>query len=261
MVYLATSFLYPDLPFLVCSPDYVLGAQASIDELRSCLGFSSTLNLFTTHTSLVGSDVLVHLPYPCQFSSYIAPRDPELPPLAPFSYRSPSEVLELISSVTKTHMPTQTGIHTRIASGSVDADLYYALYCTPYYGFSPDTSADFLVMAYQLSSFLVHCCYTSGGGATSALEDELNSTSLCWPQPTSNGPPFTLGRVSLLALSPETQPPSALFLWPGSTRLMSPLLLRLCLGDSRMSFLPVMNFIPPLSSRALFAFAPPPLYT
>ena len=176
MVYLATSFLYPDLPFLVCSPDYVLGAQASIDELRRCLGFSSTLNLFTTHTSLVGSDVLVHLPYPCQFSSYIAPRDPELPPLAPFSYRSPSEVLELISSVTKTHMATQAGIHTRIASGSVYADLYYALYCTPYYGFSPDTSADFLVMAYQLSSFLVHCCYTSGGAATSALEDELNST-------------------------------------------------------------------------------------
>ena len=175
MVYLATSFLYPDLPFLVCSPDYVLGAQASIDELRRCLGFSSTLNLFTTHTSLVGSDVLVHLPYPCQFSSYIAPRDPELPPLAPFSYRSPSEVLELISSLTKTHMATQAGIHTRIASGSVDADLYYALYCTPYYGFSPDTSADFLVMAYQLSSFLVHCCYTSGGAATSALEDELNS--------------------------------------------------------------------------------------
>ena len=70
-------------------------------------------------------------------------------------------------------MATQTGIHKRITSGSV---LYYALYCTPYYGFSPDTSADFLVMAYQLSSFLVHCCYTSGGAATSALEDELNST-------------------------------------------------------------------------------------
>ena len=67
-------------------------------------------------------------------------------------------------------------MHTRIASGSIDADLYYALYCTPYYGFSPDTSADFLVMAYQLSSFLVHCCYTAGGAATSALEDELNST-------------------------------------------------------------------------------------
>ena len=93
MVYLAASFLYPDLPFLVCSPDYVLEAQASIDELRRCLGFSSTLNLFTTHTSLVGSDVLVHLPYPCQFSSYIAPRDPELPPLAPYSYRTPPRSL------------------------------------------------------------------------------------------------------------------------------------------------------------------------
>ena len=160
MVYLATSLLYPDLPFLVRSPDYVLGAQASILELRRCLGFSSTLNLFTTHTSLVGSDVLVHLPYPCQFNSHIAQRDPESPPLAPFSYNSPSDVLELIASLTKTHMATQIGIHKRIASGSVEADLYYALYCTPYYGFSPATSADFLVMVYQLSSFLIHCCYT-----------------------------------------------------------------------------------------------------
>ena len=122
-----------------------------------------------THTSLVGSDVLVHLPYPCQFSSHIAPRNPELLPLAPFSYRTPSEVLELISSLTKTHMATQAGMHTRIASGSIDADLYYALYCTPYYGFSPDTSP------WRMSLIAPQRIF-----------------SPCWPQPTSNGPPFTL---------------------------------------------------------------------
>ena len=131
---------------------------------------------FTTPTSLVGSDVLVHLPYPCQFNSHIAQRDPASPPLTPFSYNSPSDVLELIASLTTAHMSTQVGVHNRIASGSVEADLYYALYCTPYYGFCPSTSADFLVMVYQLSSFLIHCCYTTGGAPTSALEDELNST-------------------------------------------------------------------------------------
>ena len=85
--------------------------------------------------------------------------------------------------------------------------------------------------------------------------------SPCWPQPTSNGLPFTLGRVSFLALSHQTPPLSALSLWPGSTWLMNPLLPRLCLGDSRMSFPPVMNCTPPLSSRAPFALVPPPLYT
>ena len=56
--------LWPDLPFLVTSPDYVLGAQATISELRRCLGYSSSLNLFTTTHSLAGSDVLLHLPPP-----------------------------------------------------------------------------------------------------------------------------------------------------------------------------------------------------
>ena len=68
IVHLAASFLWPDLPFLVCSPDYVLGAHAAISELRRCLSYSSPLNLFTTTTSLAGSDVLVHLPPPCQFN-------------------------------------------------------------------------------------------------------------------------------------------------------------------------------------------------
>ena len=64
MVHIAASLLWPDLPFLVTSPDYVLGAQAAIDELRRCLGYSSALNLFTTPHSLAGSDVLLHLPPP-----------------------------------------------------------------------------------------------------------------------------------------------------------------------------------------------------
>ena len=64
MVHIAASLLWPDLPFLVTSPDYVLGAQATIHELRRCLGFSSALNLFTTPHSLAGSDVLLHLPPP-----------------------------------------------------------------------------------------------------------------------------------------------------------------------------------------------------
>ena len=39
MVHIAASLLWPDLPFLVTSPDYILGAQASLSELRRCLGY------------------------------------------------------------------------------------------------------------------------------------------------------------------------------------------------------------------------------
>ena len=36
IVHIAASLLWPDLPFLVTSPDYILGAQAPIDQLRRC---------------------------------------------------------------------------------------------------------------------------------------------------------------------------------------------------------------------------------
>ena len=116
---------------------YVLGAQASISELRRCLGHSSTLNLFITTTSLAGSDVLVHLPHPCQFNSHTPPVDPSSPPLTPFkySYNSPSDVLGLIETLTALQMSNQQDARSKVDSGSVAADLFYALYCTPYYGY------------------------------------------------------------------------------------------------------------------------------
>ena len=68
MVHIAASLLWPDLPFLVTSPDYILGAQATLSELRRCLGYPSAFSLFTTSHSLAGSDVLLHFPPPSTFS-------------------------------------------------------------------------------------------------------------------------------------------------------------------------------------------------
>ena len=45
MVHIAASLLWPDLPFLVTSPDYILGAQATLSELRRCLGYPSACSL------------------------------------------------------------------------------------------------------------------------------------------------------------------------------------------------------------------------
>ena len=68
MVHIAASLLWPDLPFLVTSADYILGAQATLSELQRCLGYPSAFSLFTTSHSLAGTDVLLHFPPPSTFS-------------------------------------------------------------------------------------------------------------------------------------------------------------------------------------------------
>ena len=82
MVHIAASLLWPDLPFLVTSPDYILGAQA----------------MFTTSHSLAGSDVLLHFPPPSTFSLIPVSTPPipfadPLPPPHDFRYTSPDDAL------------------------------------------------------------------------------------------------------------------------------------------------------------------------
>ncbi len=211
MVHIAASLLWPDLPFLVTSPEYVLGAQATINELRRCLGYSSALNLFTTSHSLAGSDVLLHLPPPCKFSSHSSsalPSCPEQspPPLHDFRYNTPEDVLHLIETVTASQIG-RSPTRTRSGSCSVDSDLFYALFCTPYYGYNPTSTVDFLVMVYQLSSFIVYCCYTTGGSLNNlncTPADLLSVLSTAYKPWTSLHPgegvficPLTDERVSL----------------------------------------------------------------
>ena len=183
MVHIAASLLWPDLPFLVTSPDYVLGAQATLSELRRCLGYPSTFSMFTTSQSLAGSDVLLHLPPPSTFSliPVTTPPTPFADPLPPphdFRYTSPEDALQLIATLTVSQMTAQQTKFGRVASNAMDADLFYPLFCTPYYGYQPTSHTDFLVMVYQLSAFIVHCCYTKGGALNPAIDpnDALNCT-------------------------------------------------------------------------------------
>ena len=161
MVHIAASLLWPDLPFLVTSPDYILGAQASLSELRRCLGYPSAFSLFTTSHSLAGSDVLLHFPPPSTFS-LIPPDTPPspfadpIPPPHEFCYTSPEDALQLIATLTTSQMEAQHNKFGQVASNAIDADLYYPLFCTPYYGYQPTSHTDFLVMVYQLALGL-HC--------------------------------------------------------------------------------------------------------
>ena len=183
MVHIAASLLWPDLPFLVTSPDYILGAQATLSELRRCLGYPSTFSLFTTSHSLAGSDVLLHFPPPSTFSliPVTTPPTPFADPLPPphdFRYTSPEDALQLIATLTVSQMAAQHTQFGQVASNAMTADLFYPLFCTPYYGYQPTSHTDFLVMVYQLSAFIVHCCYIKEGTLNPAIDpdDAINCT-------------------------------------------------------------------------------------
>ena len=168
MVHIAASLLWPDLPFLVTSPDYILGAQATLSELRRCLGYPSAFSLFITSHSLAGSDVLLHFPPPSTFSltPVSTPPTPFADPLPPLMISATPPRLMHFNL-----LPLLPFHKWRRSTPSLDRsppmqwtpDLYYPLFCTPYYGYQPTSHTDFLVMVYQLSAFIVHCCYTKDG--------------------------------------------------------------------------------------------------
>ena len=68
----------------------------------------------------------------------------------------PEDALQLIATLTTSQMEAQHNKFGQVASNAIDADLYYPLFCTPYYGYQPTSHTDFLVMVYQLAAFIVH---------------------------------------------------------------------------------------------------------
>ena len=58
-----------------------------------------------------------------------------------------------------------------VETGSVTADLHFALYCTPYYGYIPESESDFLAMTFTLADFLVYTCFTTDSEPNAALSN------------------------------------------------------------------------------------------
>ena len=170
MVFLAAALLWPDLPFLVCHPRFLLGAHAPLDELREVFSTNCPMVLFSSARDLTRSDVLYHpgkttkfahdLPFSCS--------DP------PFTRNSPDLVQNLISSSVNAHAaaaPANRERLERLASPSIEADLHFPFLCTPYYGFVPETEVDLFVEILQLSSFLCSCCFANDGNDIPHLGD------------------------------------------------------------------------------------------
>ena len=61
-LYLAASLAYPDLPFLVTTPDYMAGALCTAQGLRSLLNNSCSHILLATADTLVSPHLFLHLP-------------------------------------------------------------------------------------------------------------------------------------------------------------------------------------------------------
>ena len=61
-LYLAASLAYPDLPFLVTTPDYMAGALCTAQGLRSLLHNSCSHILLATADTLVSPHLFLHLP-------------------------------------------------------------------------------------------------------------------------------------------------------------------------------------------------------
>ena len=95
----------------------------------------------------------------------------------PFRHNSPDHVKQLISSSVSEHAAGSPACRQAIVPHSVEADLHFPLFCTPYYGFVPSTEVDLLVEILQLSSFLCTCCFSSEGEGLSQLGDSLPTAS------------------------------------------------------------------------------------
>ena len=155
MVFLAAGLLWPDLPFLVCHPRFLLGAHAPLDELREVFATDCPLVLFSSASAIARSDVLYH---PGQVSKFA--HDPPFNCTdEPFRHNSPDHVKQLIASSLSEHAAGSAARRQEMVPHSVEADLHFPLFCTPYYGFVPSTEVDLLVEILQLSSFLVPAAF------------------------------------------------------------------------------------------------------
>ena len=170
MVFLAAALLWPDLPFLVCHPRFLLGAHAPLDELREVFSTNCPMVLFSSARDLTRSDVLYHPGKTTKFAHD--------PPFScsdpPFTRNPPDLVQNLISSSVNAHAaaaPANRERLERLASPSIEADLHFPLLCTPYYGFVPETEVDLFVEILQLSSFLCSCCFANDGNDIPHLGD------------------------------------------------------------------------------------------
>ena len=199
MVYLAASFLWPDLSFLVVSPSIMLGAHASHKELQQIFDTPPALVLFSSANSIVRDDVLYHPGLPSKFADN-PPFDCTDPPFRSFT---PTEVATSIADTTNLHLDKSAAWRANIKPHTLEADRQFPLLCTPYYGFVSELSLDTTVALLNIANFLMACCYTPTG-----TPDDLHNIG--------DSPPRCQELLALFSCLPSELPTGKIDVYPGT---------------------------------------------
>ena len=117
------------LSFLVCTPDYTLGTFSSVDDLTACFPRPAALHAFSSNSSLVRPDVFFRFPPATNFTGQPVEGRPDFVSLKPAATMA---ALLAARSTTYQHCASS---RASVETGSLIADLHFALYCTPYYGY------------------------------------------------------------------------------------------------------------------------------
>ena len=171
-LYLAASLAYPDLPFLVTTPDYMAGALCTAQGLRSLLHNSCSHILLATADTLVSPHLFLHLPPHVPLSPDAMDTGTAPSSLHPFRFRTPEEVSLLVQSTFSDQLAHAVACRASVTEVDLQ-DAHFPLYCTPYYGYSPTTSVDLQVEILQLSNHLV--------SSLSLLSSKMEDDSLPTP--------------------------------------------------------------------------------
>ena len=162
---LATICLYPSLPFLVCTPDYTLGTFSAVDDLIACSPRPAAFHAFSSNSSLVRPDVFLRLPPAANFTGQPVEGRPD------FVSHTPAAAMTALLDARKATYQHCPSSRESVEAGSLTADLHFALYCTPYYGYLPENETDFIAMTFALADFLVYTCFTTNSEPNAALSN------------------------------------------------------------------------------------------
>ena len=154
LLYIAAALSYPDLPFIVTTPDYIAGALCTAQGLRNIFQTTCPHIFLATADALASPHVFLHLPPPVLLSLDAMDTTTDNPSQNAFRFRSPEDVTTLIQLTASDQFSSSAANRTALTDAALQ-DVHFPLYCTPYYGYSPTNPVEFQVELLQLTNHLL----------------------------------------------------------------------------------------------------------
>ena len=138
-------------------------AFASIDDLTHCFPRPAALHAFSSPSSSPPRC----LSWPSSGSQF---RGNAVAGWPDFVSHTPAAAMTALLTLVRQLINTAPHLEN-VETGPVKADLHFALYCTPYYGYIPEFEIDFIAMTFTLADFLVYTCFTTDSEPNAALSN------------------------------------------------------------------------------------------